>query len=351
MAYDVDRAREYALRVWKFKEGDLVARMMRLGDVLGLYRELADAGRCTPDDLASRLGHSERFVREWLYGQAAAGLVEHEDGEFWMIEEARSVLVNEDSLLFAGGALAPSITKEHFDLILDAMRTGVGFTYGAMGEDVAAEMDRSAGAWQRTFLPTVVIPQIEGMPERLRSGARVLEVGCGSGVALAALAAMYPESSFVGLDPSPVAVELATGRVTDLPNAEVLARDAAELGPDGDPFDLVIALDCMHDMPRPDLVAASVRSVISDDGAWLIRDMKTSGSFDADRSNPVIALMYGYSVSSCLPSGASTPDGLALGTLGFGQATVEAMMSDAGFASVRRLDADDPTHHYYEVRP
>ena len=107
----------------------------------------------------------------------------------------------------------------------------------------------------------------------------------------------------------------------------------------------------MHDMPRPDLVAASVRSVIAADGAWLIRDMKTAGSFEANRSNPVLALMYGYSVSSCLPSGATTPDGLALGTLGFDPETVETMMADAGFASVRRLEADDPTHYYYEITP
>lgn len=351
MAYDADRARQYALRVWKYKEGDVVARMMRVGDALGLYSALADAGRSTAEHLAGSLGFSERFVSEWLYGQAAAGLVEHDGGEFWMIDEARSVLVNEDSLLFAGGALAPPETREHFALILEAIRTGEGFTYADMGEDVASDMDRSAGAWQRTFLPSVVIPQIEGLSERLRSGARVLEVGCGSGVALQALAAAHPQSVFVGIDPSPVAVDLAAARLEGVLNASVRVQDAETLEPGPEPFDLVIALDCMHDMPRPDVVAARVRSVIADDGVWLIKDIKTGGSFEANQSNPVLALMYGYSVSSCLPSGASRPDGLALGTLGFDPATVDSMMTTAGFGAVRRIEADDPTHFYYEIRP
>ncbi len=351
MAYDAERASEYALRVWKYKEGETVTRMMRVGDALGLYAALADGGRSTATGLADRLGYSARFVEEWLHGQAAAGLVEHDAGEFWMIEEARSVLVNEDSLMFAGGALAPPETREHFGLILEAVRTGEGFTYGDMGEEVAADMDRSAGAWQRTFLPSVVIPQIDRLPERLRSGARVLEVGCGSGVALHALAVAHPNSVFVGIDPSSVAVDFASSRLEDVPNASVLALDAETLEPDSEPFDLVIALDCMHDMPRPDLVAARVRSVIADDGVWLIKDIKSGGSFEANQNNPVLALMYGYSVTSCLPSGASRPDGLALGTLGFDPATVDSMMEAAGFGSVRRLEADDPTHYYYEVRP
>lgn len=351
MAYDLDRASEYALRVWKYKEGDVVARMMRVGDALGLYAALSDAGRSTAADLAGRLGYSERFLQEWLYGQAAAGLVEHDAGEFWMIDEARSVLVNEDSLLFAAGALAPPETKEHFDLIVGAIRTGEGFSYGDMGGEVAADMDRSAGAWQRTFLPSVVIPQIDGLPARLRAGARVLEIGCGSGVALHALAMAYPNSVFVGIDPSPAAVILADARLDGLANASVDALDAETLEPSADPFDLVLALDCMHDMPRPDIVSARVRSVIAEEGVWLIKDIKTGGSFEANQSNPVLALMYGYSVSSCLPSGASRPDGLALGTLGFDPATVDSMMKTAGFETIRRIEADDPTHFYYEIRP
>ena len=45
-----------------------------------------------------------------------------------------------------------------------------------------------------------IIPIVPGLPQRLGSGIRVLDVGCGSGRALNALAAAFPRSQFTGYD-------------------------------------------------------------------------------------------------------------------------------------------------------
>src|SRR5215469_15523537 len=50
-----------------------------LGDRLGLYRALAEAGSATSSDLAARTSTDERYIREWLEQQAASGIVEVED--------------------------------------------------------------------------------------------------------------------------------------------------------------------------------------------------------------------------------------------------------------------------------
>lgn len=49
-----------------------------LGDRLGLWRALADATACTSEELAERCGLAERYVREWLAAQAAAGYVHYD---------------------------------------------------------------------------------------------------------------------------------------------------------------------------------------------------------------------------------------------------------------------------------
>ncbi len=62
--------------------GDMSAAMsgplVIIGAKLGLYRALADAGPSTAVELAGRTGLTERYVREWLAGQAASGYVEYD---------------------------------------------------------------------------------------------------------------------------------------------------------------------------------------------------------------------------------------------------------------------------------
>src|ERR1044071_1667991 len=59
---------QFALKVWQYKQGEVVSLMVHLGDRLGLYRALDGAGRVTPAALAEHTGLSERWVREWLLG-------------------------------------------------------------------------------------------------------------------------------------------------------------------------------------------------------------------------------------------------------------------------------------------
>ncbi|HKG19114.1 MAG TPA: hypothetical protein VKB00_05195, partial [Candidatus Limnocylindrales bacterium] len=56
----------------------LNAALVVMGDKLGLYRALANAGPLTPADLAARTETTERYVEEWLNAQAAGGYVEYD---------------------------------------------------------------------------------------------------------------------------------------------------------------------------------------------------------------------------------------------------------------------------------
>jgi hypothetical protein len=47
-----------------------------LGDRLGLYKALAEAGPSTSVELAAKAGVNERNLREWLTAQAAPGYVD-----------------------------------------------------------------------------------------------------------------------------------------------------------------------------------------------------------------------------------------------------------------------------------
>src|SRR5581483_2731111 len=101
-------AEEFALRVWLYKQGEVVSLMIHLGDRLGLYRALDGAGPVTAEELAARTGYAERWLREWLRGQAAAGLLDSDDGTTFVLPPEGAMVLSreEDSLLFAAGAFS-----------------------------------------------------------------------------------------------------------------------------------------------------------------------------------------------------------------------------------------------------
>lgn len=344
----------FALTVWGYKQGEVVSLMIHLGDRLGLYRALDGAGPVTAAELAASTGLQERWLLEWLRGQAAARLLESADGErFELTPVGAAVLADEDgSLAFAAGAFEGGRAPDVVDALADAFRTGVGLTYDRLGPSAAHQTERSLGPWARLALVPLIVPALDDVGDKLAAGARVADVGCGAGVALLALARAYPASTFVGYDLSTHAIDRARAKIAEagVSNVTVEVQRAEDL-PAGSGFDLVLTFDCLHDMTRPDLAASAIRAAVADDGTWLVKDIRSTGVWEKDLRNPVLAMMYGFSVQTCMSSALSEPGGAGLGTLGFNPRVAEATARAAGFTRFRAHDFDDPANLYYEVRP
>src|SRR5262245_52209315 len=115
--------------------GMITSGMIYLGHQLGLYRALQDAGPVTSAELAGRAGLHERWVREWLRGQAAAGLLDyHGDGRFSLSPVAALVMANENSPAFAAGAFtAVPDQLTILERLRESFQTGIGLNYDACG--------------------------------------------------------------------------------------------------------------------------------------------------------------------------------------------------------------------------
>ena len=116
-------------------------------------------------------------------------------------------------------------------------------------------------------------------------------------------------------------------------------------------YDFVITFDCIHDMPHPKRVIRAIRRAIKDDGTWLIKDIRSHPDARENFKNPLLAMMYGFSVSACMSSALSEPGGAGLGTLGFNPQVAREMTADCGFSRFEQHDFEDPANLYYEVRP
>jgi 2-polyprenyl-3-methyl-5-hydroxy-6-metoxy-1,4-benzoquinol methylase len=348
-----DLARRYALKVWQYRQGETVSLMIHLGDRLGLYRAMQGRGPLGAGALAARTGLQERWLLEWLRSQAAAGLITTSDGmTFELPAEAVPVLADEtDSLLFAAGAFQGGQSPEVVTRLTDAFRTGTGLTYDDLGPQAAHGVERMLGPWARLALVPVILSALDGVVDKLEAGARVVDIGCGAGVALLAVAAAYPKSDFQGYDPSRHALARAQEKLSAsaLDNVEFHLAGAEDL-PRSSDVDLVLTLDCLHDMPRPNQAAVAIGQALRPDGTWLIKEIRSSAEWADNLRNPLLAMMYSTSVATCMSSALSEPGGAGLGTLGLDPERLEALCRGAGFGWFTMHDFGDPANLYYEAR-
>jgi len=352
---DFDKLKEFVKHVFDFLSGAVVSGMIHLGDRLGLYAALREAGVVTSEELAHKTGLNERWVREWLHGQAAAQLIEYKgEGRFALSLEAGFVLAEENSPAFAAGGFH-SLPQQFavLERLPEAFRTGIGLPYDAFGPEGAAGIERFLAPWFRTFLVPVALPALDGVVAKLSAGAQVADIGCGSGLALLEMAKAYPQSQFHGYDISTHAIERARVNAAQAGVSNVTFHDASGDALSSDSgFDFITSFDCIHDMTHPQDVMRAIRAALKPDGTWLIADINAKPTFEENlERNPMVAMMYSISVMSCMSSGLSAPGGAGLGTLGFSEPVARQMTAAAGFTRFTRHDFDNPVNAYYEVRP
>jgi 2-polyprenyl-3-methyl-5-hydroxy-6-metoxy-1,4-benzoquinol methylase len=283
---------------------------------------------------------------------AAARLISRVDDTYELSVEGAAVLADEEgAVTFSAGAFRGGFSPDTLDAIAESFRTGVGITYEQQGPSAAAGLARMTGPWTRHALVSTLLPRLDGVVDKLNNAARVVDIGCGAGVTTCTLAESFPNSTVVGYDPSTTAVsqaqELAGSKGLD--NVEFIAAGGEDV-PDDASADLVLTFDCLHDMPRPDITMEAIRKTIKSDGSWVIKDIRSNGDWDRDKRNPLLAMFYGFSVTSCLQSAMSEPGGMGLGTLGLHEAKAREMTAAAGFGRFTTHDIAEPANQYYEVK-
>src|SRR5262245_6690782 len=327
-----------------------------LGDRLGLYRALVGRDACTAGELAAACGIHPRYAREWLEQQAVAGVLTVEDPR--QSPEGRRYALPPEHAAVVADACDPSHLAPLARMIVGiagvlgevagAYRSGGGVPYARYGPDFR----HGQGGINRPAFGTALVREwldaIPGMRERLRAGARAVDLGCGQGFAAIAVAKEFPDAEVWGIDtdqPSIDDARAAAGAAGAVVRFE--CADAAALAEHG-PFDLVLLLEVVHDLARPVQVLQAVRRALAEDGVLLIADELVAPTFTAPGTD-LERMMYGWSISHCLPTQMAEPGAAAIGTV-MRESTVRRLAADAGFGAVEVLPVDGGFFRLYVVR-
>ena len=330
----------------------LTSALVGVGDRLGLYKALAGSGGLTPAALAKRTGTDERYVREWLCAQAAAGYVDYDAAkETFSLNEVQTLAFADESspAHFLGGFQVARAMFKDMDTVADAFRSGRGVGWHEHDAELFCGTERFFRPGYNAFLTASWIPALDGVQAKLSKGAKVADVGCGHGASTIVMAKAYPASTFVGFDYHQPSIVAARRHAAE---AGVGDRASFETAPAksfaGDGYDLVCIFDALHDMGDPVGAARHVREALAPDGTWLLVE-PFAGDAVADNLNPVGRIFYAASTMICTPASRAQEVGLALGAQA-GPKRLEAICREAGFTRFRKA-AETPTNLVFEVRP
>jgi hypothetical protein len=350
---DHDRRAAFAEHLITTLTGGALTMLVSVGHRTGLF-EAAAQGPATSTGLAGRAGLQERYVREWLGAMVTGGFFSYDPatGEYTLPPEHAAFLAGDMASNVAPVASMLRAFAGALPELEGCFAAGGGVAHAAFAPHFEAAGTAQGDTWRRIYDEHLVdgfLGAVPGLRARLVAGARVLDLGCGSGHAVTVAAQAFPASRFLGVDIDDrlVATAQAERVRLGLGNAAFAVSDAARLPPHPQ-FDVIMAFDAVHDQHSPGEVLRRVRGALAPGGVFVMVDAKFSSHLENNIGNPLAPLCYAISTMYCTPV-SLTGAGAGLGAM-WGTEVACRMLADAGFGQVEVMDSPRPQNCIYACR-
>jgi 2-polyprenyl-3-methyl-5-hydroxy-6-metoxy-1,4-benzoquinol methylase len=222
-------------------------------------------------------------------------------------------------------------------------------TYGEDARQGVAELNRPLFLHQ---LGQEYLPIVKDVHRRLQADppARVADMGCGLGWSGIGMAKAYPKIRVDGFDLDPASIEAARVNTKEAyleDRVRFYVRDAGDPSLRGK-YDLVTAFECIHDMADPVAALKTMLDLAGSDGSVIVMDERTAETF-TPQGNEIEALLYGFSVLTCLPAGMADKPSVETGTV-MRPDTLRRYAAEAGFCDVEILPIDNFFFRFYRLK-
>ncbi len=324
--------------------------MAYLGDQAGVYHALDEAGPSTVEELASKTGLNPKYLHEWLGANAAAGYVTYDgvNERFSLSQEQALVFTREGQPACMQGFFQAIVAQyETHAKAVKTFQSGKGRPWSQQSKCCFCSTDRFFRPGYAANLVENWIPALDGVDAKLKSGAKIADIGCGHGSSSILLAQAYPKSKVYAFDfHEPSIIEARQkAKAAGVKNVRFAVARAQDFP--GKDFDLACIFDALHDMGDPVGAARHIRESLGPKGTFMLVE-PLAGDSMSENLHPLGQIFYAFSTVICTPASLAQEVGLGLGAQA-GQKRLTAVLNQAGFSHVRRA-AETPTNMVLEVK-
>ncbi len=238
---------------------------------LGLFARLRDGGAAglTVDELARRTGTEPALIGRWAWGADAHDLIEVSDGRLRVTDDVASILLAADRPEYLGGQfLHAAIGSLDFADLLDVFRTGVPRT---------SRPDRYREAIARLTVQDIavffqeVLPAIPQLVVDLQPGSRIVDVHCGGGRWLIAMARRFPGTILTGVEFEPDSAARARAAVAEAVLGDRVSIELGDVHAIGHSGEATLAYfqRALHQLSEPVSALRSAWGALAP-GGWLV---------------------------------------------------------------------------------
>lgn len=357
-SFDQTRAEQFSEELLGTLNRASLTLMISVGHRTGLFDVMSEMAPATSEEIAKKTGLNERYVREWLGAMVTGRIIEvtsrEENSPLYKLPAEHAAFLTRaagaDNM--AGFSQYIGILGSVEDDILECFKNGGGVPYEKFPRFQEVMADDS-GQSVMEALEEHVVPLVPGLHYQLTAGIRVLDVGCGRGRIITRLAELYPKSKFVGLDLSTEATTYGNeqAEAKGLTNVEFVQGDATAMDQRfaEKSFELITTFDAVHDQAEPLTVLRGIHRALTDDGVYLMQDIKGSSFVEKNLEHPLGTMLYTISCMHCMTVSLSA-GGEGLGAM-WGVEKTHEYLKKAGFGHIETKELEhDIQNNWYVVR-
>jgi SAM-dependent methyltransferase len=260
--------------------------LVYLGIELGLFTHLRTAGASglTAHELARAAACRNEAIETWAWAADAHDLATLEDGRLTIDPEVAAILLDETHPGFLGGQFVHATTASlDWAGMLEFFRTGAPITQRPDRYRVAIERLTTQDIAVFFQEALAAVPQLVA---DLMAGGRVVDVHCGGGRWLIAMARRFPGLELVGVEFEADSVVRARANVESEGLADRIAiREGGVMEPGrADEFDLAYFQYALHQLPDAPAVLRAAWSSVRPGGRLVVLDWPLPASQDEFRT-------------------------------------------------------------------